>query len=70
MTDVADTSLRWIPKGPGATLECVEVQCTACELRVRIVVHALELSDTDDVREAAALDAKHRFGRIHGRCRR
>ncbi len=69
MTDLADTALRWIPPGPGAPLHCVEVQCSACDLRVRIVVHALELSSGDDVRQAAELDASRRFERIHSDCR-
>lgn len=68
MNDAAETAIRWIPKGPGAPLEAVEVQCTSCQLRVRVVVHALELSDADDVREAAENEAQYQFSRVHGRC--
>ena len=68
VTDFADCALRWIPAGPGAPLECLEIVCTACDVRVRVGVHALELANDDGVRSAAERAARGQFARVHGRC--
>jgi hypothetical protein len=69
VTEAADLSLRWIQGEPEAPLQSIEVRCAACDVRVRIVVHALELSDAAGVKAAAEQDALRQFERVHPACR-